>query len=111
VVRESDLHLNNALNRGDDIVLFDKAARIWSCPAVFDLALIAAEGFPVRYGVDRPGDPARMAAFTAAYGDLPPGEAEFLDHFALIHTLIRYPSPFVPEQREILATALERLAR
>lgn len=103
-----DLHVNNVLLRGDETVLFDKASRVWSCPPVFDLALVYSEGFPgARYGVSRPGDDARLDAFLAAYGDLPDGE--WLDHFGLAHSLIRYPHPFVPELREIIDAALERL--
>jgi Ser/Thr protein kinase RdoA (MazF antagonist) len=106
-----DLHANNALLRGEDTVLFDRASRIWSGPVVFDLALVVSEGFPAaRYGVDRPGDQARHEAFMGAYGDLPADEAAFLDHFALAHALIRYPTPFVPELRQIIDAALARIA-
>ena len=76
VLLHGDLHANNALLRGDDTVLFDRASRIWSGPAVFDLALVMSEGFPgARYGVDRPGDEVRLAGFMSAYGELPADEA------------------------------------
>jgi aminoglycoside phosphotransferase (APT) family kinase protein len=111
VLLHGDLHANNALLRGDETVLFDRASSIWSGPAVFDLALVVSEGFPgARYGVDRPGDDARLAAFMAAYGELPADEAPFLDHFALAHALVRYPTPFVPELRQIIEAAVERVA-
>jgi Ser/Thr protein kinase RdoA (MazF antagonist) len=109
VLTHGDLHANNALVRGDEVVLFDKASRVWGWPAVFDIALIYSEGFPgARYGADRPGDDSRLAAFNAAYGDLPDDEAPWLDHFALAHGLLRYPSPFVPELRQIIEAALDR---
>jgi hypothetical protein len=76
---------------------------------VFDVALIYSEGFPgARYGAARPGDDARLAAFSAAYGDLPDDETPWLDHFALAHGLLRYPHPFVPELRQIIEAALDR---
>ncbi|HTX49887.1 MAG TPA: phosphotransferase [Caulobacteraceae bacterium] len=107
VLLHGDLHANNVLLRGDETVLFDRASRIWSGPAVYDLALVVSEGFPgARYGVDRPGDDARLEAFMAAYGELPADEAPFLDHFALAHALVRYPTPFVPELREIIDAAM-----
>ena len=54
VLVHGDLHANNVLLRGDDAILFDRASRYWSGPAVFDVALIHSEGFPLRYGVQRP---------------------------------------------------------
>jgi len=111
VLLHGDLHANNALLRGAETILFDRASRIWSGPAVFDLALVFSEGFPgARYEVDRPGDDACLAAFMAAYGELPEDEAPFLDHFALAHALLRYPSPFVPDLRQIIEAALTRIA-
>jgi|HubBroStandDraft_1064217.scaffolds.fasta_scaffold36917_2 hypothetical protein len=107
VLVHGDLHANNVLLRGDEAVLFDRASRYWSCPAVLDVALIHSESFPIRYGVQRPNGEARLAAFLAAYGDLP--DAEWLDHFALAHSLMRYPSPFVPELRQIIDAVVERL--
>jgi Ser/Thr protein kinase RdoA (MazF antagonist) len=109
VLTHGDLHANNALLRGEEVVLFDKASRVWSWPAVFDIALIYSEGFPgARYGAARSDDDARLAAFSTAYGDLPDDEAPWLDHFALAHSLMRYPSPFVPELRQIIEAALDR---
>lgn len=111
VPTHGDLHLNNALVRADGIVLFDKPAGIGFAPAVFDLALIFSEAFPgARYGADRPGDDARLAAFLEGYGALPPEERPWLDHLVLLRALERYPSPFVPELRAILELALGRAA-
>lgn len=111
VLTHGDLHLNNALVRGGDIVLFDKPAGVWRAPAVFDLALIFSEAFPgARYGADRPGDDARLAAFLEGYGEVPPDELAWLDGFVLLRSLRRYPSLFVPELRAILELALDRLA-
>jgi Ser/Thr protein kinase RdoA (MazF antagonist) len=111
VLTHGDLHVNNALLRGAEVVLFDKASGVWSCPAVFDLALVFSEGFPgARYGVGRPGDDERMAAFMAAYGELAESEAPWLDHFALAHDLMRYPSPFVPDLRQVIEAVLERIS-
>jgi Ser/Thr protein kinase RdoA (MazF antagonist) len=111
VLTHGDLHANNALVRADRIVLFDKPADVWSAPAMFDLCLILSEAFPgARYGADRPGDPERLAAFLDGYGRLPADEAQWLDHFVLLRSLRRYPSPFVPEMRSIIELALSRTA-
>jgi Ser/Thr protein kinase RdoA (MazF antagonist) len=105
-----DLHVNNALLRGEDVILYDASAGVWVAPPVFDLALIHSEGFPgARYGVDRPGDAARMAAFRGAYGELPADQMAWLDHFVLAHSIMRYPHPFVPELRQVIEAALERV--
>ena len=50
----------------------------------------------------------RLKAFLAAYGDNI-HDADWLDHFALANGMIRYPNPFVPEQRQIIEGALARL--
>ncbi|HEY9235490.1 MULTISPECIES: phosphotransferase [Phenylobacterium] len=112
VLAHGDLHLNNALIRNGDLVLFDKASEIWSAPAVFDLALIYSEAFFAgRYGVVREDDAARLRAFHEGYGELSPDQAGWLDHFVLLRSLRRYPSPFVPQLGQVIETALERLRR
>ena len=103
-----DLHANNVLLRGREAVLFDKAAQIWACPPVFDLALIYSVFRASRYGVSQPEGESRLKAFLAAYGDNIQ-DADWLDHFALANGMIRYPNPFVPEQRQIIEGALARL--
>jgi Ser/Thr protein kinase RdoA (MazF antagonist) len=106
-----DLHLNNALIRGEGIVLFDKPAGVWVAPPILDICLIYSEAFPgARYGAARQGDDERLAAFLAGYGELPRGEKRRLDHFVLLRSLRRYPSPFVPELRTVIEVALERLS-
>lgn len=110
VLTHGDLHLNNALARDGEIVLFDKPAGVWLAPRMFDLCLIYSEAFPgARYGVNRDGDEARMSAFLEGYADLPSEQGEWLDHFVLLRSLRRYPSPFVPELRAIIETALNRI--
>lgn len=107
-----DLHLNNALVRDDDIVLFDKAPGVWTAPAVFDLAVIYSEAFPgARYGgsLARHGDGERMAAFMIGYGELSEPQAAWIDHFVLLRALRRYPNPFVPDLRATIEAALARL--
>ena len=111
-VAHGDLHMNNALIRGGDIVLFDKAPGIWTAPQVFDIALVFTEAFPgARYleSEARNGDKARLAAFMAGYRGLPPAQAAWIDHFALIRSLRRYPSPFVPDMLMTIEAALDRL--
>lgn len=111
-VSHGDLHVNNALCRADQIVLFDKAASLWSAPPVFDVALIYAEAFPgSRYvaGPARAGDDERLAAFMAGYGALPAEQEAWIDHFVLLHALNRYPSPFVPDLRSVVEAALQRI--
>jgi Ser/Thr protein kinase RdoA (MazF antagonist) len=105
-----DLHLNNALVRNDEIVLFDKPAGVWVAPPVFDLCLIFSEAFPgARYGADRDGDDDRLNAFLEGYGEFPPEQSRWLEHFVLLRSLRRYPSPFVPEMRSVIEIALDRL--
>jgi Ser/Thr protein kinase RdoA (MazF antagonist) len=109
VLAHGDLHLNNALVRGDEIVLFDKAASAWLAPPMFDLCLIYSEAFPgARYGVARGGDHERLAAFQSGYGPLDAEDARWIDHFVLLRSLTRYPSPFVPELGDIIEAALAR---
>lgn len=106
-----DLHLNNALLRDGEIILFDKPAAVWVAPPVLDLCLVYSEAFPgARYGAARDGDDERLGAFLAGYGSLPPGDESWLDHFVLVRSLRRYPSPFVPEMRKVIEVALERLS-
>ena len=89
-------------------MLFDKPAGVWTAPAVFDLCLVFSEAFPgAWYGMDRPGDDERLAAFLEGYGGFP--QARWLEHFVLLRSLRRYPSPFVPEMRTIIGIVLERL--
>lgn len=110
-VAHGDLHVNNALMRDGEVVLFDKSSGVWTAPPVFDLALVWSEGFPgARYvdGAGRAGDEGRLAAFMAGYGALPAGQADWLDHFVLLHALGRYPSPFIPDHRAIVEAALNR---
>lgn len=113
VLTHGDLHLNNALARGEAIVLFDKPADVWSAPALFDVCLMLSETFPaVRYGAADPSrlhDPERLAAFLEGYGPLPPAETPWLEPLVLLRSLRRYPNPFVPEMRSIIETALARL--
>lgn len=112
VLTHGDLHLNNALVRGDEIVLFDKGAGVWVAPVVFDLCLIVSEAFPgACYGVAREGDDERLSAFLEGYGPIPLDQARWLEHFVLLRSLRRYPSPFVPEMRFVIETALERIGR
>jgi thiamine kinase-like enzyme len=104
-----DLHLNNALIRGDEIVLFDKAPDVWVAPAVFDLAVVYSEAFPgARYGKSaaRASDHDRLAAFIFGYDSLPVDETIWLDHFVLVRSLSRYPNPFVPDLLSIIQAAL-----
>lgn len=104
-----DLHLNNALVRGEEIVLFDKPGAVWMAPPVFDLCLIFSEAFPgAHYGVGRVGDEERLAAFFEGYGEFPHEQSRWLEHFVLLRSLRRYPSPFVPELRSIIEIALDR---
>ena len=111
VLTHGDLHANNALLRGDEIVLFDKPADVWSAPAMFDLCLMRSEAFPgARYGAAREGDHERLAAFMDGYGDLPGDEADWVEHFVLLRSLRRYPNPFVPEMRSIIELALARIS-
>ncbi|MDP3853042.1 phosphotransferase enzyme family protein [Phenylobacterium sp.] len=110
VLTHGDLHLNNALVRGGEIVLFDKPADVWVAPVVFDLCLVFSEAFPgARYGADRPGDGDRLSAFLDGYGEFPSEQSRWLEHFVLLRSLSRYPSPFVPELRSIIEIALDRL--
>jgi Ser/Thr protein kinase RdoA (MazF antagonist) len=112
VLSHGDLHLNNALLRDGEVVLFDKSAEVWVAPPVFDLSLIHSEAFIVgRYGAVRDGDAERLSAFLAGYGDLPPGQMDWLDHFVLLRSLRRYPSPFVPQMRTVIEVSLDRLPR
>ncbi|MDO8410052.1 MAG: aminoglycoside phosphotransferase family protein [Phenylobacterium sp.] len=112
VLTHGDLHLNNALKRGGEVVLFDKPADVWVAPRVFDLCLIYSEAFPgALYDVNRQGDEARLSAFLEGYGDLPPEQPEWLELFVLLRSLRRYPSPFVPELRAVIEAALDRIAR
>lgn len=107
-----DLHLNNALVRGDEIVLFDKAPDVWAAPAVFDLAVIYSEVFPgARYGESaaRAGDGERMAAFMAGHGGLGEDQVPWIDHFVVLRSLRRYPNPFVPDLRTTIEAALARI--
>ncbi|MDO8377445.1 phosphotransferase [Phenylobacterium sp.] len=111
-VAHGDLHMNNALIRGGDIVLFDKAPGIWTAPQVFDIALVVTEAFPGARYLDsqaRNGDKARLAAFMSGYRGLPPAQDAWIDHFALLRSLRRYPSPFVPDMLTTIQTALDRL--
>jgi Ser/Thr protein kinase RdoA (MazF antagonist) len=111
VLTHGDLHVNNALLRGDDVVLFDKASEVWVAPAVFDLCLIFSEAFPgARFGAARDGDPERLNAFLAGYGPLPPDQEKWIDHFVLLRALRRYPNPFVPELRAIIERVSAGLA-
>ncbi len=111
VLTHGDLHVNNALVRGEEIVLFDKPAGVWLAPAIYDLCLIFSEAFPgARYDADRDGDEARLSAFLEGYGAFPPEQSQWLEHFVLLRLLRRYPSPFVPEMRSIIEIALDRLA-
>lgn len=106
-----DLHLNNALVRGDEVVLFDKAPDVWVAPPVFDLAVIYSEAFPgARYVASeaRKSDPGRLAAFESGYGPLPAGGMAWLDHFVLVRSLRRYPNPFVPDLLTTIEGALSR---
>jgi Ser/Thr protein kinase RdoA (MazF antagonist) len=110
VLTHGDLHLNNALLRGDDVVLFDKAAGIWSAPPAFDLCLIFSEAFPgARYGVARAGDEERLRTFFAGYSAMDDADEHWIDHFVLLRSLRRYPSPFVPELRDVIEAALARV--
>lgn len=110
VLTHGDLHLNNALVRGEEVVLFDKPAGVWAAPPVFDLCLVFSEGFPgARYGADREGDAERLDAFIEGYGQLPAEHDRWLEHFVLLRALRRYPSPFVPEMRAIIEIALDRI--
>lgn len=110
VLTHGDLHLNNALVRDDEVVLFDKPAGVWVAPAVFDLCLVFSEAFPgARYGADRAGDAERLSAFLEGYGEFPSEQRRWLEHFVLLRSLRRYPSPFVPELRSIIEIALDRL--
>ena len=111
-VAHGDLHMNNALIRGGDIVLFDKAPGIWTAPQVFDIALVFTEAFPGARYLDseaRKGDKAHLAAFMSGYGGVPPAQAAWIDHFALLRSLRRYPSPFVPDMLTTIEAALDRL--
>lgn len=111
-VVHGDLHMNNALIRGDEIVLFDKAPGLWTAPQVFDIALVFTEAFPGARYLDseaRKGDAARLAAFMSGYGGLPSAQTAWIDHFALLRSLRRYPSPFVPDMLTTLEAALDRL--
>jgi Ser/Thr protein kinase RdoA (MazF antagonist) len=106
-----DLHSNNALVRGDDVVLFDKAPGVWVAPPVFDLAVIYSEAFPgARYVKSdaRAPDHDWLAAFMSGYDALPAEELIWLDHFVLVRSLRRYPNPFVPELLSIIEAALSR---
>ena len=108
-VSHGDLHMNNALCRADEIVLFDKATSAWSAPPVFDIALIYAEAFPgARYVKTRAraGDVESLAAFMAGYGGLPAAQEVWIDHFVLLHALARYPHPFVPDLLSVVESAL-----
>lgn len=106
-----DLHLNNALVRGDEVVLFDAAPDVWVAPPVFDLAVIYSEAFPgARYVASeaRKSDPEWMAAFLSGYGQLSAEEMAWLDHFVLVRSLRRYPNPFVPDLLSTIEVALAR---
>ncbi len=107
-----DLHLNNALLRGDEVVLFDKVSTSWMAPPGFDLAVVYSEAFPgARYAesASRAGDDARLAAFTAGYGALPADQAGWIDAFVVLRALGRYPNPFVPDLLTTVEAALERM--
>jgi len=106
-----DLHLNNALVRGDEVVLFDKAPDVWVAPPVFDLAVIYSEAFPgVRYVASevRKSDRERHAAFLSGYGPMLERDMAWLDHFVLVRSLRRYPNPFVPDLLTTIVAALSR---
>lgn len=110
-VSHGDLHMNNALCRADEIVLFDKATSAWSAPPIFDIALIYAEAFPgARYvkSPGRAGDVESLAAFMAGYGGLPAAQEAWIDHFVLLHAVTRYPNPFVPDLLSVVESALQR---
>ncbi len=79
-------------------------------PPVFDLAVVHSEAFPdARYVRAREGDDERLAAFMSGYGDLPAGQAGWIDAFVVLRALRRYPNPFVPDLLTTVEAALERM--
>lgn len=106
-----DLHGNNALVRGKEVILFDNIGKFSVAPAIYDLAVVFAD-FPNRryIEIDEPeyaNDPELLQAFIDGYGPLLADE-KTIDLFVLLRSLYRYPNKFEIYLKQIIESIAER---